>query len=42
MKGIIRKYQKIHGDLKKDVIPMKVKKHPELDDSPVLNEKQHN
>ena len=36
------KYQKTHGDLKKEVLPMTVKEHPELDDSPFLNEKEHN
>ena len=36
---IMRKYQKTHVDLKKDVLPMKVREHPELDYSPLLNEK---
>ena len=36
---ILRKYQKTHGDLKKEVIPIRVKEHPELDDSPLLNAK---
>ena len=33
------KYQKIYGDPKKEVIPMKVKEHPKLDDYPFLNDK---
>ena len=38
---ILRKYQKTHGDLKKEVLHMRVKENPELDDSPLLNEKYH-
>ena len=41
MNEIMFKYQKTHCDLKKDVLPMRVKKHPESDDSPFLNEKEH-
>ena len=39
--GIMRKYQKTHGDPEKEVPPMRVKEHPGLDDSPFLNEKEH-
>ena len=38
---ILRKYQKTHGDLKKEVLPMKVKEHHDLDYYPFLNEKDH-
>ena len=38
---IMRKYHNIHGDLKKEVLPMRVKEHPELDDYPFLNYKEH-
>ena len=41
MNEILHKYQKTHGDLKKYVLPMRVKEHPELDDYPFLNEKYH-
>ena len=34
------KYQKTHFDLSKKVISMKVKKHSDPDDSPLLNEKE--
>ena len=36
---IMRKYQKTHGYLKKNVFSMEIKEHPELDDSPFLDEK---
>ena len=36
---ILRKYKKIHGDLKKEALPMRVTEHPELDYSPLLDEK---
>ena len=35
----MRKYQKTHGYLRKNVFPMEIKEHPELDDSPFLDEK---
>ena len=35
----MRNYQKAHGDLKKEVLPMRVKDNPALNDSPFLNEK---
>ena len=38
---VLRTYQKTQGNMKKQVLPMLVKEHPELDDSPILNEKQH-
>ena len=38
---ILREYQKTHGDLKKEVIPMRVKEHPEFYDSPLLEDKEH-
>ena len=38
---IVRKYQKTYGDLKKEVVPMRVNEQLELDDSPFLNEKYH-
>ena len=38
---IMCKYQKAHGHLKKEVLPMRVKEHPELDKYPFLNEKEH-
>ena len=34
---ILRKYQKTHSNLKKEVLPMRVKEHTELDDSPLFN-----
>ena len=37
--GIMSKYQRKHGDLKKEVLPMRVKEYPRLDDYPLLNEK---
>ena len=37
----MRNYLKTHGDLKKEVLPMRFKEHPELDDSLFLNEKEH-
>ena len=36
---VLCRYQKTHGNLKKEVLPMMVKEHPELDDPPILNEK---
>ena len=36
---ILRKYQKTHGKLKKEVLPMRVMEHPRLYYSPLLNEK---
>ena len=36
---ILRKYQKTHAHLNNDVLPMRVKEHPELDDYLFLNEK---
>ena len=41
MNEIMRKYQKTHGDPKKEIIPMRVKEHPELDNYIFLNEKEH-
>ena len=41
MNEILRKYQKTHRDLKKEILPMKVNEHPELDYSLLLNEKEH-
>ena len=41
MNAILRKYQKTHGDLKKDVLTMRFEEHPELYDSKFLNEKEH-
>ena len=38
---IMMKYQKTHGDPNKEVLPMRVKEHPEFDNSPFLNEKEH-
>ena len=38
---IMSKHQKTLGDPKKDVLPTRVKEHPELDDSPSLIEKEH-
>ena len=37
----MRKYQKTHGDLKKEVLSTRVKEYPELDDSTFSNEKEH-
>ena len=36
---ILCKYQKTHGEPKKYILPMRDNEHPELDDSPFLNEK---
>ena len=36
---ILRKYQKIQVDLNKELIPIRIKEHPELDDYSLLNEK---
>ena len=36
---ILHMYKKTHGDLKKEVLRTKVKEHPDLDDSPLLNER---
>ena len=41
MNEIISKHQKTHGDLKNKLLPMKVKEHSDLEDSPFLNEKYH-
>ena len=38
---IMYKYQKTHGDLKKEVLPIRVKEHPDMDDFAPLNEKYH-
>ena len=42
MNEILRKYQKTHGDTKKEILPMRVKENPELNNSTFLNEKEHN
>ena len=34
---IMCKYQNTHGDPKKELIPIRVKEQPVLDDSPFLN-----
>ena len=39
LNGIMHKYQNTHGDPKKKVLPMRFKGHPDLDDSPLLNDK---
>ena len=41
MNEILHKYQKIYGDLKKEVLPMRVKEHPKFYYSTLLNEKEH-
>ena len=41
LNGILQKYQKTHGDLKNELLPVRFKEHPELDDYPLLNEKYH-
>ena len=38
---IMRKYQKTNGDLKNEVLPMKIKEHPDLDYYLFLNNKEH-
>jgi len=38
IKEMLRKHQDKHGSLKKQNIPMPTKTHPELDDSPLLND----
>ena len=38
---IMCKYQNTHGDPKKELIPIRVKEQPVLDDSPFLNQKEN-
>ena len=38
---ILCNYKRTHSELKKEVPPMMVKEHPELYDSPFLNDKEH-
>ena len=38
----MRDYQKTHGNLKKYLLPMEITEHPEMDDYPFFNEKEHN
>ena len=41
VKKILRGYQGKHGDLKKELLPLKVKEHPELGKTSFLVEKVH-
>ena len=41
VKEIFRRYQKKHGYLKKELLPLKLKERPELYKTPVLYEKGH-
>ena len=41
MNEILCKYNKTRGELKKGVLPIRFKEHPDLDDSPFLNDKYH-
>ena len=38
---IMRKYKETYGDLKKEILPMKVKEHPDLDNATLLNDKDN-
>ena len=38
---VLRKYQSIYGDIRKESVPMGAKEHPELDTSPLLKEAEH-
>ena len=38
---VLRKYQLEHGCLSKENIPLGTKEHPELDKTPICNEKDH-
>ena len=40
-KEILRIYQQKHGYLKKELLPLKVKEHPELYKKPFLDEGSH-
>ena len=41
VKEILRRYQQKHRYTKKELLPLKVKEHPELDKTPFLDEKGH-
>ena len=41
VKEILQRYQQNHGDINKEVFPLKLKEHPELDKSPFIEEKGH-
>ena len=38
---ILLKYQNKNGELKKELLPIRIKEHPELDNYPLLNDKDH-
>ena len=38
---ILLKYQNKNGELKKELLPIRIKEHPELDNYPLLNDKYH-
>ena len=38
---ILLKYQNKIGELKKELLPIRIKEHPELDNYPLLNDKDH-
>ena len=41
VKEILRKYQKEHGTIPKETLPLKAKEHPELDETPFLDLERH-